>query len=130
VIRVPINEKGSATSKRVEYRAPDPSANPYLAFSAIVAAGIDGINKKTEPGNPVNENIYKMTDTQRKSLGIGTLPSSLDESLTALKSDSSYLDICFHNELIDTYIKLKNDEILEIGNDKSKLKQFVFYNDV
>ncbi len=71
-----------------------------------------------------------MTDAQRKSLGIGTLPSSLDESLTALKSDSSYLDICFHNELIDTYIKLKNDEILEIGSDKSKLKQFVFYNDV
>ena len=130
VIRVPINEKGSATSKRVEYRAPDPSANPYLAFSAIVAAGIDGINKKTEPGNPVNENIYKMTDTQRKSLGIGTLPSSLEESLTALKSDSSYLDICFHNELIDTYINLKKDEMQEIGNDKSKLKQFMFYNDV
>jgi glutamine synthetase len=130
VIRVPINEKGSATSKRVEYRAPDPSANPYLAFSAIVAAGIDGINKKTEPGNPVNENIYKMTDTQRKSLGIGTLPSSLDESLAALKSDSSYLDICFHNELIDAYINLKNDEMLEIGNDKSKLTQFMFYNDV
>jgi glutamine synthetase len=71
-----------------------------------------------------------MTDTQRKSLGIGTFPSSLDEALTALKSDSRYLDICFHNELIDTYIKLKNDEILEIGNDTSKLKQFVFYNDV
>ena len=130
VIRVPVNEKGSATSKRVEFRAPDPSANPYLAFSAIVAAGIDGINKKTDPGNPVNENIYKMTDTQRKSLGIGTLPSSLEESLTALKSDSSYLDTCFHNDLIDTYAKLKNDEILEIGNDKSKLKQFMFYNDV
>ncbi len=130
VIRVPVNEKGSATSKRVEFRAPDPSANPYLAFSAIVAAGIDGINKKTDPGNPVNENIYKMTDTQRKSLGIGTLPSSLEESLTALKSDSSYLDICFHNDLIYTYAKLKNDEILEIGNDKSKLKQFMFYNDV
>jgi glutamine synthetase len=130
VIRVPINEKGTSTSKRVEFRAPDPSANPYLAFSAIVAAGIDGINKKTEPGNPVNENIYKMTDTQRKSLGIGTLPSSLEESLTALKSDSKYLDVCFHNDLIDTYVNLKYDEILAIGSDKSKLKQFMFYNDV
>ncbi len=130
VVRVPINEKGSATSKRVEFRAPDPSANPYLAFSAIVAAGMDGINKKTDPGDPVNENIYKMTDKQRKSLGIGTLPSSLEESLTALKSDSRYLDVCFHNDLIDTYVQLKTDELLEIGNDKSKLKQFMFYYDV
>jgi glutamine synthetase len=130
VIRVPINEKGNAKSKRVEFRAPDPSTNPYLAFSAIVAAGIDGMNKKREPGNPINENIYKMTDMQRKSLGIGTLPSSLEESLAALKSDSSYLDICFHHDLLDTYIKLKDDELLEIGDSKSKLKQFMFYNDV
>jgi glutamine synthetase len=130
VIRVPVNEKGNAKSKRIEFRAPDPSANPYLAFSAIVAAGIDGINKKTDPGSPIKEDIYKMTDSKRKSLGINTLPGSLEESLSALKSDSGYLNLCFHNDLIDTYMELKNDEISEIGIDKSKIKQFMRYYDV
>jgi glutamine synthetase len=130
VVRVPVNEKGNAKSKRIEFRAPDPSANPYLAFSAIVAAGIDGINKKTDPGSPIKEDIYKMTDSKRKSLGINTLPGSLEESLSALKSDSGYLNLCFHNDLIDTYMELKNDEISEIGIDKSKIKQFMRYYDV
>ncbi len=130
VVRVPVNEKGNTKSKRIEFRAPDPSANPYLAFSAIVAAGMDGINKKTEPGNPVHENIYKMTDSKRKSLGIDVLPSSLEESLMALKSDSSYLDLCFQNNLIDTYVELKNDEINEVGIDKSRINQFMLYYDV
>ncbi len=130
VVRVPVNEKGNAKSKRIEFRAPDPSANPYLAFSAIVAAGMDGINKKTDPGNPILEDIYKMTDSKRKSLGINTLPGSLEESLSELKSDSSYLNLCFHNDLINTYIELKNEEISEIGIDKSKIKQFMRYYDV
>ena len=130
VVRVPVNEKGNAKSKRIEFRAPDPSANPYLAFSAIVAAGIDGINKKTDPGSPIKEDIYKMTDSKRKSLGINTLPGSLEESLSELKSDSGYLNLCFHNDLIDTYMELKNDEISEIGADKSKIKQFMRYYDV
>ena len=91
---------------------------------------MDGINKKTEPGNPILEDIYKMNDSKRKSLGINTLPGSLEESLSELKSDSKYLNLCFHNDLIDTYIELKNDEISEIGVDKSKTKQFMRYYDV
>ncbi|MGN6629053.1 MAG: type I glutamate--ammonia ligase [Candidatus Nitrosocosmicus sp.] len=130
VIRVPVNEKGNTKSKRIEYRAPDPSSNPYLAFSAIVTAGMDGINKKIDPGSPIQENIYKMDDAKRKSLGIGVLPNSLEESLNALKSDSNYLGLCFHNDLIDTYIELKKGEISEIGINKSKTNQFLFYYDV
>jgi glutamine synthetase len=130
VIRVPVNEKGNAKSKRIEFRAPDPSANPYLAFSAIVAAGMDGINKKTEPGNPIHEDIYNMTDSTRQSLGIDVLPGSLEESLLALKSDSSYLNLCFQNNLIDTYVELKNNEIAEVGRDKSRINQFMLYYDV
>jgi glutamine synthetase len=129
VIRVPVNEKGNTKSKRVEFRAPDPSANPYLAFSAIVTAGMDGINKKIDPGSPIQENIYKMDDSKRKNLGINVLPKSLDESLAALKSDSNYLDLCFHNDLIDTYMDLKSAEIAEIGVDKSKINEFLFYYD-
>jgi glutamine synthetase len=130
VIRLPINEKKSSSSKRIEYRAPDPSANPYLAFSAIVAAGLDGINRKIEPGNPVSEDIYKMSDSRRKNLGIGVLPGSLEEALSALKSDSNYLNLCFHPDLISTYSDLKNKEIAEIGNDESVINQFMFYYDV
>src|SRR5215208_1141581 len=130
VIRVPVNEKNNAKSKRIEFRAPDPSANSYLAFSAIVAAGLDGIKKKIDPGDPINENIYKMPDHQRKSFGIKMLPSSLNEALMFLKSDSKYLNICFEKPLIDEYISLKLQEIAEIGVDKSKLKQFLYYYDV
>ena len=130
VVRVPINEKKSASSKRIEYRAPDPSANPYLAFSAIVAAGLDGINQKIDPGDPVKEDIYKMSDIKRDENGIKVLPGSLEESLTALKTDSNYLRLCFQPDLIDTYVELKNKEILEIGRDQSLTNQFMFYYDV
>ena len=130
VIRVPIDQKNNFKSKRIEFRAPDPSSNPYLAFSAIVAAGLDGMKKNMDPGDPVNENIYKMSDSKRKSLGIKSLPSSLAESLEALKSDLGYLSICFDNELLETYNVLKQQEIIEIGNDKSKARQFMLYYDV
>jgi glutamine synthetase len=130
VVRVPVGEKNNFKSKRIEFRAPDPSANPYLAFSAIVAAGLDGINRKIDPGSPINENIYKMSNSQRNSLGIKSLPSSLEESLEALKSDLDYLKICFHNELIESHVGIKQEEIAQVGNDKTKEKQFMFYYDV
>ena len=130
VVRIPVNAKGNDSSKRIEFRAPDPSANSYLAFSAIVAAGLDGIKNKIDPGNPINENIYKMSDHKRKSFGINMLPSSLYEALMFLKSDSKYLNLCFERQLIEVYITLKLQEIAEIGSDKSKLKQFLYYYDI
>src|ERR671918_194982 len=129
VIRVPVNEKNNAKSKRIEFRAPDPSANSYLAFSAIVAAGLDGIKKKIDPGDPTNENIYKMSDSMRNSLGIKSLPGSLEESLEALKNDSDYLKICFNNELLDTYMAIKEEEMIEAG-ERTKIRQFLLYHDV
>jgi glutamine synthetase len=129
VIRVPVDNKNNFKSKRIEFRAPDPSANPYLAFSAIVAAGLDGIRRKTDVGNSVDENIYKMSDSKRNSLGIKSLPRSLEESLEELKSDSNYL-MCFDGRLIETYMMLKEEEIIQVGKDKSKPRQFMFYYDV
>jgi glutamine synthetase len=129
VIRVPVNEKNNAKSKRIEFRAPDPSANSYLAFSAIVAAGLDGIKKKIDPGDPTSENIYKMSDSRRNSLGIKSLPGSLEESLEALKNDSDYLKICFNNELLDTYMAIKQEEMIEAG-ERTKISQFILYYDV
>ena len=128
VLRVPVNDRRNYKSKRIEFRAPDPSANPYLAFSAIVAAGLDGIKKKIEPGDPVNEDIYKMTDYVRTSLGIKSLPGSLQESIDALKADHDYLNTCFQGDLLETFIALKQEEITYIGS--SKERQFILYYDV
>ena len=91
VVRVPVNNRNTAKSKRIEFRAPDPSANPYLAISATVSAGLDGIGKKIDPGDAVNQDIYKMSDSERSSRGIKTLPRELEESIDALKNDQGYL---------------------------------------
>jgi glutamine synthetase len=128
IVRVPVNDRSKAKSKRIEFRAPDPSANPYLAFSAIVAAGFDGVRKKIESGDPVNDDIFKMPDYVRNSLGIKSLPGSLRESLEALKSDRDYLKPCFQGELLETYVALKQEEVVDAG--KSKERQFVLYYDV
>jgi glutamine synthetase len=130
IIRVPVDEKKNYNTKRIEFREPDPSANPYLAFSAIVAAGLDGIENKIEPGNPIDKNVYKMSDFERSKFGIKSLPSTLEESLGVLKSDLDYFKACFHNDLIDTYLILKEEEIAQIGKDRSKARQFMFYYDV
>jgi glutamine synthetase len=128
VLRIPVNERNTGKSKRIEFRAPDPSSNPYLAFSAIVAAGLDGIREKTDPGDPVNEDIYKLSDSARRALGIKTLPHTLQDSVDALKSDQSYLKPYFCNELIDTYIELKCREIAFATG--SKERQFMLYYDI
>ena len=128
VLRIPVNERNTGKSKRIEFRAPDPSANPYLAFSAIVAAGLDGIREKTDPGDPVNEDIYKLSDSARRALGIKTLPRTLQDSVDALKSDQSYLKPYFCNELIDTYIELKCKDIAFATG--SKERQFMLYYDI
>lgn len=135
IVRIPINDKLSRDSKRIEFRAPDPSCNPYLAFSAIVAAGLDGMRKKIDPGDPIDENIYKMSDSRRSDLGIKSVPGSLEESIAALKSDHLYLtNTCFNDECLETYIVLKEDEISRLkeyeGKGESRLQQFYMYYDV
>jgi glutamine synthetase len=128
ILRVPVNDKGTGKSKRIEFRAPDPSANPYLAFSATVAAGLDGIKEKIDPGDPVNEDIYKMSDSARRALGIKMLPRALQDSIEALKNDKGFLKPYFSNELIDTYVELKRDEIAFATS--SKERQFIIYYDI
>jgi glutamine synthetase len=129
IIRIPVNERNNSESKRIEFRAPDPASNPYLAFSAIVAAGLDGIKNTIDPGSSTDENIYKMSDSKRNSLGIKSLPGSLRESLDALKSDSDYLKKYFPDELLDTFVTLKNEEVA-IVQDKSIAQEIMFYYDI
>src|SRR5919106_6868331 len=128
VLRVPVNDKKTGKSKRIEFRAPDPSANPYLAFSATVAAGLDGIREKIDPGDPVNEDIYKMSDSARRALRIETLPKALQDSINSLKNDRDFLKPYFSNELIDTYMELKCEEIAFATG--SKERQFMHYYDL
>ena len=88
------------------------------------------LKNKIEPGNPIDKNVYKMSEFERSRFGIKSLPSKLEESLYALKSDSEYLNVCFRNDLIETYLMLKEGEIAQIGNSNTKAKQFMLYYDV
>jgi len=84
LIRIPA-ARGKGT--RIEYRCPDPSCNPYLAFAAMLEAGLDGINNKIDPGEPTELNIYKLTDEELEEKGITTLPASLWEAYHAFEED-------------------------------------------
>jgi len=105
-IRIPVYHKEMSKAKRVEFRTPDPSCNPYLAFSAILLAGLDGIKKKIDPGDPVDENIYHLTPERRKELGVKELPGSLREALDCLESDNNYLKPVFSKPLLETILEL------------------------
>ncbi len=81
LIRVPLYHPGKEVSTRIEYRATDPSCNPYLAFAVLLQAGLEGIRKDLTPPPPVEVNVYKLTDQQRKDMKIETLPGSLLEAI-------------------------------------------------
>jgi len=89
LVRVPA-KRGPST--RVELRSPDPSCNPYLALAACLRAGMDGIKNKIEPPPPCDRNIYELTAGERKELGIGTLPESLNEAMLELSTDDVIKD--------------------------------------
>ncbi len=81
LIRVPEYRPGREKATRIEFRSPDPACNPYLAFSVMLAAGLEGIEKKYPVPDPVKENVYEMTAEERKERGIDTLPASLFEAI-------------------------------------------------
>jgi glutamine synthetase len=81
LIRVPEYRPGREKATRIEYRSPDPSCNPYLAFSVMLAAGLDGIKNNLPVPEPIEENVYEMSDEERKERGIGMLPGSLAEAI-------------------------------------------------
>ncbi len=115
IVRVPAYKMDMLITKRLEYRAPDPSANPYLAFSAVAMAAIDGVTKKIEPGDPVNRSIYKMSRQEVKELGIKELPRNLEDALGALESDNDFLRPVFAKPLIDTYIDISLSEARDLN---------------
>ncbi|MFA6214662.1 MAG: type I glutamate--ammonia ligase [Candidatus Micrarchaeia archaeon] len=87
LIRIPRALGGSGKAARIECRFPDPSCNPYLAFAAMLAAGLDGMEKKLVPPKPVEERVYGYQEDKRRELGIGTLPGSLEEATREFERD-------------------------------------------
>ncbi|MGV3711676.1 type I glutamate--ammonia ligase [Pseudolysinimonas sp.] len=110
-IRIPITGT-NPKAKRIEYRAPDASGNPYLAFAAQLMAGLDGIKNKIEPHEPVDKDLYELPPEEARN--IPQLPGSLGEALAALEADHDYLleGGVFTQDLIDTWIEYKREKEL------------------
>ncbi len=128
-IRVPYYfRKESSSRKRIEFRPPDPSANPYLAFSAIIMAGMDGVRKSIDPGSPVDENVYRIDEAARRALGIKTVPRSLEEALDELECDNEWLKPVFPKELIETYIEMKRAECRRYAQFVSPAEALMYFD--
>ena len=127
-VRVPMYHEAPRT-KRVEFRSPDPTANPYLAFSALMMAGLDGIKNQLDPGEPLDADIYDLAPEHLA--GIGTVPSSLEAALDALESDHAFLvdgDV-FTEGLIEAYIRYKRDEEVDAIRMRPHPWEFALYHD-
>ncbi len=106
LIRIP-GARGAGT--RIELRCPDPSCNPYLALAVILRAGLDGIKRELKPCEPVNQNIFHMTDAQRKAAGIGSLPGGLKRAIEAMQEDGLVRDT-LGEHIYGKYVEAKNNE--------------------
>ena len=125
-IRIPYvsNPKG----RRIEVRFPDPMANPYLAFTAMMMAGIDGIQNKIHPGDPIDKNLYDLPPEEAKH--IPNVCSSLDQALEYLDKDREFLTRggVFSNDMIDAYIALKMEEVQLFRTTTHPLEYQLYYS--
>lgn len=109
LIRVPEYRPGREKATRVEFRSPDPACNPYLTFSVMLAAGLEGIEKKYEVPEPVEENVYEMSEEERQRRKIATLPASLWEAVQ-LTEKSEVVRKALGDHVFDAFIKNKKIE--------------------
>ncbi|MCL0037997.1 glutamine synthetase family protein [Thermodesulfovibrionales bacterium] len=109
LIRVPEYRPGRENSTRIELRSPDPACNPYFAFSVMLAAGLEGIEKGYQVPDPIEENVYEMTGEERKKRGIDTLPDSLWEAIR-LTEKSELMRRALGDHVFDSFIKNKRIE--------------------
>jgi glutamine synthetase len=128
-VRIPMYS-ASPKAKRLEYRCPDPSCNPYLAFSAILMAALDGIQNKIDPGEPLDKDIYDLTPEELTN--VPTTPGSLEEALTALRQDHEFLlrgDV-FTPDVIDTWIWYKTENEVDALRLRPHPHEFCMYYDI
>lgn len=108
LVRVPMYKR-NPSAIRVEYRGADPSCNPYLAISAQLAAGLDGIKKKIEPGDPIMKDVYELSPREKRELKIGELPTTLRDALDHLATDE-VLQKVLGSHIFDKFMELKIEE--------------------
>jgi glutamine synthetase len=128
ICRIPMCSN-NPKSKRVEFRAPDPTANPYLAFAAMLMAGLDGIRKKTEPPAPIDEDLYELHDERKKLIRM--VPGSLAEAVDALEKDQAFLlegDV-FTPDVLETWITMKRVKDIAAVNLRPHPYEFFLYYD-
>ncbi|RYZ86783.1 MAG: glutamine synthetase, partial [Proteobacteria bacterium] len=125
-IRVPyvVGEK----AKRIETRFPDPTANPYLCFAALLMAGIDGVQNKIHPGEPATKDLYDLEPEEEAE--IPTVCASLEEALAALAADHDYLLAggVFSKDFIDAYIDLKKQDIQRVNMTPHPVEFELYYS--
>ncbi len=109
LVRVPVYQPGKEAATRIELRCPDPAGNPYLQFAVMLAAGLDGIKNNYELPEPMEKNLYHLTDEERKELGIESLPSSLNEAIQ-LTEESSLMRDALGDHVFERFIALKRRE--------------------
>lgn len=128
-VRIPVYTENPKT-KRIEFRPPDSSCNPYLAFAAMLMAGLDGIQNKIDPGNPLDKNTYELTAEERER--IPTVPGSLEEALNALENDHRYLlqgDV-FTQDVIDVWLRYKREKEIDAVRLRPHPWEFYLYFDI
>jgi glutamine synthetase len=127
--RIPITGS-NPKAKRIEFRVPDPSANPYLAFSAMLMAGLDGIKNKIEPAAPIDKDLYELPPDEAKS--VPQVPSSLDAVLDTLEGDHDYLTEggVFTEDLIETWIDYKRANEVDAIRLRPHPHEFAMYYDI
>jgi glutamine synthetase len=127
-IRIPTYSDNPKT-KRLEFRTPDPACNAYLAFSAIMMAGLDGIKTKADPGKPLDKDIF--FTSPRDLEGITVAPASLDQALDDLEADHDWLckGEVFTEDLIATYIDYKRREEVDTMRQRPHPYEFELYHD-
>jgi glutamine synthetase len=116
-------------AKRIEFRCPDPTCNPYIGFSALLMAGLDGIINKIDPGKPLDKDIYDMTREQLRD--VPSTPGSLGESLDALRNDHEFLlrgDV-FSEDVIDTWVEYKTEKEIQPMALRPHPYEFILYYD-
>jgi glutamine synthetase len=128
-IRIPVHTP-RPESKRIEFRCPDSSSNPYLAMAAVLMAALDGIQNRTDPGRPLDKDIYDLTPEELE--GVPRTPVSLEESLAALRADHDFLlrgDV-FTEDVIDTWIWYKTAHECEAIRQRPHPYEFAMYYDI
>ncbi len=127
-IRIPVYSS-RPRSKRIEYRLPDGGANPYLAFAAILMAMLDGLRHKTDPGDPLDKDIYDLPPEELKD--VARTPATLDDALTALEKDHEFLlqGGVFTEDVIETWVRFKRTEEVAAVRVRPHPYEFALYFD-